>query len=107
MNNLTQRFQNLFLKVSLQDKIMFTRHLSIMVKAGRPILDALTMLQKQTESRSLAKILKEVVKDLSNGQFLATSLGKYQAIFGNLFINIIKVGEASGILAENLKYLSE
>ncbi len=86
---------------------MFARHLSIMVKAGMPLLDALTMLQKQTESRSLRAILKETVVHVSEGQFLAASLEKYKNLFGDLFINIIRVGESSGILAENLNYLSD
>lgn len=100
-------FNNLFLSVSLQEKIIFARHLSIMVKAGMPILDAIKMLQKQTKSKSLKKILEHVADDVSNGQFMAVSLEKYRNIFGNLFINIIKVGESSGVLAENLLYLSD
>jgi len=93
--------------VSLQEKILFTRHLSIMVKAGMSILTALQMLQKQTKSHKLAYILERVAKDVDNGQFLAASLAKFENTFGNLFINIIRVGEVSGNLSENLAYLSE
>lgn len=107
MSKLSINFSGLFLNISLQDKIIFARHLSIMVKAGMPILDAIRMLQKQTKSKSLNRILTHVIEDVSNGQFMATSLEKYRNVFGNLFINIIKVGESSGVLAENLLYLSD
>ncbi|OGY62337.1 MAG: hypothetical protein A2745_02840 [Candidatus Harrisonbacteria bacterium RIFCSPHIGHO2_01_FULL_44_13] len=104
---MTSFSKNLFLRVPLQEKMIFARHLSIMIKAGMPLLDAITMLQKQTGSRSLAKILKDVAADINNGQFLSKSLEKYQDVFGNLFVNIIRVGETGGILPENLNFLSE
>lgn len=111
MNN---RFKKLFsylgkffLRVPLQEKIILARHLSIMIKAGLPLLDSVIMLQKQTKSKSLAKILGEVAGNVSNGQFLSKSLEKYQDIFGDLFINIIRIGEGSGTLSDNLNYLSE
>lgn len=102
-----EKLNNITLRVSLQEKIIFTRHLSIMIKAGMPILDSLKMLTKQTKSRALVKILHQVVADVSNGQFLATSLGKYKNVFGALFVNIIKIGETGGILSDNLEYLSQ
>jgi len=100
-------FKNFFLRVPLQEQVVFARHLAIMAKSGMPLLDSLVMLQKQTKSRSLAKILKKVSVDVSNGQFLSASLEQFSEVFGPLFINIIRVGEASGILSENLNYLAE
>src|SRR3989344_4564824 len=100
-------FQNLLLGVSLQERIIFTRHLAIIIKSGMTLIDALNMLKKQTKSRSLSKILDQVIKDVTGGQFLATSLEKYKGVFGDLFINFIRVGEASGSLSENLEYLSQ
>ncbi|MDP2695864.1 MAG: type II secretion system F family protein [bacterium] len=104
MNNF---LKNLSLSVSLQEKIIFAKHLAIMIKAGMPLLDAINMLQQQTRSRSMSKILESVVKDVSNGQFLSKSLEKYQSVFGDLFIQLIKVGETGGILSENLVYLAD
>ena len=103
---LAQFFKNLFLGIPLQEKIIFARHLAIIIKAGMPLLDALTMLQKQTRSRALSQILTQVIKDVSNGQFLSASLERYKSIFGELFVNIIRIGETSGVLSENLEYLS-
>ncbi|MEK9186538.1 MAG: type II secretion system F family protein [Patescibacteria group bacterium] len=100
-------FKNLLLKVSSQDQLIFVKNLSIMVKAGLPVLDSLKMIQKEAKSRALKKILANVVDDVSNGQYLSTSFDKYRSIFGDLFINILAVGESSGILSENLLYLAE
>ena len=75
-------FHSLFLRVSLQEQVIFARHLAIMSKAGMPLLDSIVMLQKQTKSRSLAKILTKVSLDISNGQFLAASLDKVKEIVG-------------------------
>ncbi len=100
-------FQNLLLRVSIQDQVIFARHLAVMAKAGLPLLDSLKMIRKGAKSKSLIKILDQVIKDVSNGQFLSASLEKFQNVFGDLFVNIIRVGESAGILSENLNYLAD
>ena len=100
-------FRNFGLRISIQDKILFSRHLAVMAKAGLPLLESLRMIQQETKSRSMLKILKQVISDVSNGQFLSASLERYKDLFGDLFVNIIRVGESAGILAENLNYLAD
>lgn len=100
------KFSNLFLRVSIQDQILFAKHLAIMTKAGMPLLNSLLLIQKQTRSKSFMTILKQVIIDVDNGQFLSTSMEQYRGVFGDLFINVIRVGEASGTLVENLNYLA-
>lgn len=95
-----------FLRVPLQDQIIFSRHLAIMTKAGMSLVDSLTMLRNQASSKSMKTILTKVIAEVSNGQFLSSSFEPFRGVFGDLFINVIKVGEASGILTENLTYLS-
>lgn len=97
----------LFEKVPFQEKINFARHLALIVQGGLPILEGLKILSKQTESRTLAKIINQVIGDVDNGQFLADSLQKHNKIFGDFFISIIRVGETSGTLALNLTYLAQ
>jgi len=108
MNKLFIRFNNIFSKISLQDQIIFAKHLAIMLQAGMPILDSLTMLKKQqAKSKTLFRVLNQLITDVDRGQFLSTSLDQYRQIFGNLFINVVRVGEASGTLPENLNYIVE
>lgn len=97
----------LFVRLSNQEKILFAKRLSILVKAGVPILECLRILKKQSTSPSAKKIFEKVTADVENGQFLSTSLGQYKNIFGDLAVNIIRVGEMSGTLQENLNYLAE
>ncbi len=78
-----------------------------MIKAGMSILDSLKLLRKQARSRSMKKILDHLTDEISNGQFLSTALENFRSVFGDFAVNIIRVGEASGILYENLNYLTE
>ncbi|MEE8131764.1 MAG: type II secretion system F family protein, partial [Candidatus Paceibacterota bacterium] len=98
---------NPFLKIPLEDKIIFSRHLSMAIKSGMPILDALRFLKGQTQSKILLKILDEAIIEVGNGQFLSQSLENYRYLFGDLFLNMIKIGETSGTLSENLLYLAQ
>lgn len=97
----------LFLRVPLQEKILFVRHLSIALKAGLSLVGGLEMIAGQTRNKSFKKILAVLINDIKNGVFLSESLKAYQRIFGELFVNIIKIAEASGTLPENLLYLAE
>ncbi len=101
------KFSNFFLRISTKDQILLARNLSLMTRTGMPILESLHMIERQSHSSGMKKILSSVISDVENGQFLSTSLNRYQAAFGNLFINIIKVGEASGTLSENLGFLAD
>ncbi|PIT92088.1 MAG: hypothetical protein COU08_04525 [Candidatus Harrisonbacteria bacterium CG10_big_fil_rev_8_21_14_0_10_42_17] len=96
----------LFLNVSLQEKILFSKHMAIAIKSGMSLIDSIRLIEKQTKSKSLKKILNDVSENLTRGVFLSTVLEKYENVFGNLFINIIKIAEASGTLPENLNYLA-
>ncbi len=106
-NGIKEFFQSLLLRVPIQEQVAFARYLAVMAKAGLPLIDSLKMIQKGTKSKAMLKILDQVIKDVSNGQFLSASLEKFQSVFGDFFVNIIRVGESAGILSENLNYLAE
>jgi len=97
----------LWFHVRLQERILFVRHLSIALKAGISLVDSLELVRKQTRSGSFKYILQTVIEEVKSGIFLSSALTKYQNIFGELFINIIKIAEASGTLPENLLYLAD
>lgn len=97
----------IFERLSLQDKINFARHLGMVVKAGLPLNEGLNIIKKQAETKLVIQIIEHVQKDINNGKFLADSLEGYSHVFGEFFINIIRVGESSGTLSQNLFYLAE
>ena len=69
-----------------------------MVKAGLPILNVLSMLRDQLEHPELKIIVEDVRKNLEGGMTLSKCFEKYPKIFDNVYINLIKAGEASGKL---------
>ena len=107
MSSLSGFYHRLVDRLPLQEKINFARHLSLVTKAGLPIFGGLQIIKSQTDNKILKKIVNSLIEDVSNGKFLADGLQKYQNIFGEFYINIIRVGEVSGTLSKNLLYLAE
>jgi len=93
--------------VSLVDKLLFVKHLGTMLQAGIDVTEALEVVADQTESKKFKSILRGMLSDVRSGKSLAASLSRYPKIFDQLYINIIKVGEESGTLEENLNYLAK
>jgi type II secretory pathway component PulF len=89
------------------DKLLFAKHLAMMIKAGLPLREGVATIQEQTRSRKFKRTLDNVIKRLDNGESLAQSLTQHGKLFDQLFINMIKVGEESGTLEKNLEYLAE
>lgn len=93
-------------RVKADDLVMFTRQLSAMVSAGVPILRALTSQHDHTESKVLKVVISGVMKDIENGSTLADSLAKYPNTFSDIYVNMVRAGEAAGILDDILKRLA-
>ncbi len=98
---------NLFFRLSTKEKMLFARHMDMMTRSGMQILDALDALRKQTTSKPFLRILDSLIEDVKNGHFLSVGMERYRNVFGDFFINLVRVGETSGTLAENFKYLAE
>lgn len=94
-------------KIRFLDKLLFTKHLAIMMKAGIPIIDALETIKDQTKSNAFRKILATTSKDIRNGRTLSFALGKEPTVFDSFYTGLISVGEESGTLEESLTFLSE
>lgn len=102
----TFNFKSMFLHIPLQEKVLFARHIAVAIKSGMTLNEGLKLVLSQTKSKSFKEILTTVVNDTNNGMFLSASMSKYQDVFGELFVNIVRVGETSGTLVENLNYLA-
>jgi len=84
--------------VKPQDVMIFSKQFATMVKAGLPILNVLSMLRDQIEHPTMKEIIEDVRRSLEGGITLSTCFAKYPKIFDNVYINLIKAGEASGKL---------
>ena len=85
-------------KIKPEDVVIFSKQFATMVKAGLPILNVLTMLRDQLEHPELKIIVEDIRKNLEGGLTLSKCFEKYPKIFDNVYINLIKAGEASGKL---------
>ena len=85
-------------KVQPQDVVIFSKQFATMVKAGLPILNVLQMIRDQIEHPTVKEIVEDIRKSLEGGVTLSKCFEKYPAVFDNVYINLIKAGEASGKL---------
>lgn len=93
-------------KVKTKDLVIFTRQLSTLVDAGVPLMRSLTLLKEQTESPKLRKILETVVSEVQGGGSLSEALSKHPETFSAIYVNMVKAGEAGGILDKVLDRLA-
>lgn len=92
---------------TLQDQVLFAKRLAMILRAGMPIMEGLHMLRDAKHTRSSAFVYESLISDVSRGQQLSTGMQKFDRQFGAFSINIVRVGETSGTLHQNLDYLAE
>lgn len=102
----TNRFEQLQ-GVPLVEKMAFTRHLALMIKAGFSLPQALTVLMAQTSHRYFKEIIAALESRVRRGETFSASLAAFPTVFSNLYTNMVRVGEASGTLEEVLGHLAE
>ncbi len=94
-----QHFWDRYLnKVSFTDVVVMTRQLSTMISAGLILSEAIDILVDQQANKQFKKELQEVSNDVKGGLDFASALEKHKDIFPDLYINLIRAGEASGKL---------
>lgn len=96
----------LLLSLKTREKVIFARHLSVMLDAGIPLHEALEVLNDQIASPTLQYVLSVAIADLADGLPLHSSIAKFPKLFDTFFINAMVVGESSGTLSATLKYLA-
>ncbi|MDO5344074.1 MAG: type II secretion system F family protein [Candidatus Saccharibacteria bacterium] len=92
--------------VPTEELVGFTRQLSTMVSAGVPILRSLNAMAQHAESANFRDILHGVAKEIEGGISFADALEKYPQAFSDVYINMVRAGEAGGILDDILKRLA-
>ncbi len=94
-------------KVKLKDLVIFTRELSVMVSAGVPLPRGLETLENQVENKYFKDIIGGIKHDVESGSPLADAMAKSPHVFSDVYVNMVRAGEAGGILDEILKRLAE
>lgn len=98
-------------RINSDDIVLFTRQLTTMVGAGLPLIQGLTTLKEQVTNPALAKVIDDVVGSVEAGSSFSEAISKHPKVFNNLFLNMVRAGEASGQLTQILErvanYLEE
>jgi type IV pilus assembly protein PilC len=102
----TVQSSTFFLSYPVKERIVFAKRLSMLLRSGMPILTSIRMLYEEASSSSAKKIIGSIVDDLSNGLSLTNAMRRFERIFGPFTLNIIRVGETSGSLSDNLEYIA-
>ena len=101
--SLLAHFKN---RVSVKQKVIFSRQLSTMINAGLPLVQSLNTVKGQTQNPVLREVIGTVIKDVEAGSSLADALGRHPRIFNGVFVNLVAAGESSGTLDSSLERLA-
>ena len=97
----------LFEKVPPADIYNFTRQLSVMLKAGVPLVDALDSVHSDDTNPLLNRTLDSIIDDVNNGLSLSRAMEKHPKVFDNMFTNIVRAGESAGVLDKVMFQLAD
>lgn len=93
--------------VKTKDLMVFTRQLATLVDAGLPLLRGLRVLHRQCQNEVLKEALAGMIETVETGNTFSESLANYPKIFNHLYVNMVKAGEAGGVLETVLNRLAE
>ena len=93
-------------RITESELLLFTKKFSAMIEAGLAIVPALRMLQSQSENPVLVEILESVINKVNAGIPLSKSLEDYPELFDNVYISLVKAGEAGGSLDTFMRKIS-
>ncbi len=96
----------MFAGVSQDDLVNFTRQLSTMISAGLGLTQALSILEQQSEKSALTKLIADLTRDIEAGNSFANSLSEHDDVFPTVYIQLVRAGEAAGVLDEILERLA-
>jgi len=84
--------------VTAKEQAVFTRQLGTLLKAGMPLLRSLEVLARQEKNRAFRTIVERVAEDIRSGGTLSEAMARHPAVFDRLYVNMLKAGEAGGVL---------
>jgi general secretion pathway protein F len=94
----SRSLSKLFERVGPQELAVMTRQLSTLVSAGLPLVDCLSALIDQVDSERLKSMLTQTRERVNEGTSLADALAEHPRVYSDLYVNMVRAGEASGAL---------
>lgn len=102
----TEKLKTTGQKVKLKDLVIFSRQMSTMISAGVPLTRALSTMQSQTTNKYFQTVIAGISHDVEGGMSLADAFEKHPSVFSEIYVNMIRAGEAGGILDDIMKRLA-
>ena len=97
----------LWRRVRRQDVVVMTRQLATLVRSGMPIVQALTAISEQLEGHAMQRVVYGVRERVNAGEPLADALEQHPKLFNELYVNLVRAGEAAGALESILGRLAD
>ncbi len=94
-------------RVGLKDLAIFSRQFATMINSGLSLIRALGILAEQTENKKLAATIGEVRSDVESGRSLSQAMADHPKVFSNLYVSMVRAGEAAGMLDQVLMRIAE
>lgn len=94
-------------RVKRKDLMVFTRQFATLLSAKIPLDRSLLTLQRQTKNPLLRDVIGEVAADIDAGLSLSQALSKYNYVFSDFYVNMIRSAEVTGRVEESMEFLAE
>ena len=85
-------------KITVEQLTIFTRQLATLLQAGLPLLRAMQILSEQEKNPVFKTALMNISENIQGGNTLSDALSQYPRMFDRLYVNMIRAGEAGGVL---------
>jgi type IV pilus assembly protein PilC len=92
--------------VDSKELAVFTRQLATLLKAGMPLLRGLEVLARQEKNVAFRRVQTELAEAIKSGGTLSEALMRHPRVFDRLYVNMVKAGEAGGVLDVVLERLA-
>jgi general secretion pathway protein F len=103
--DISKQILSVFKGVSTRDVMVFTQDLSTLLEAGLPVDRALSILIDAAEKERMKEVLGDILKTLQGGGYLSDALAKHPKAFSTFYVNMVRAGEAGGVLESVLSRL--
>jgi len=94
-------------RISATDRILFFREFAALVRAGLTVVEALSILERQSTTGKLRYLLASMRRDVEQGASLAAAMGRYSRTFGTVVVSMIEAGEVGGMLDSVLERIAD
>jgi len=94
-------------RVRTEDLVVFTRQVSTMISAGIPLLETLEIMVEQVEDPGFQLVIEQIADRVRGGSDLSDALAEHPRIFADIYVSMVRAGEASGELDTILVRLAE